>query len=354
MQQFVSITGASRSVALRFLDATGGDTQEAVEKFYAEAPGALAPASAAGPSSGKRSGGSRRTGTIRSLGDLQEGEESEEDDDFNDYYVGGEKSGQLVRGAPKPDEGGDAVEDIFESARRSGAVQGRPEDLQSGRGGFQSFAGRGRTLAGGEVAPPPLEASAPEERTVTIAFYANGIFTIDDGEPRRMDDPANMAFVAAISRGHCPPELDPGDPNVHIRINMVRHMGDYEPPAQPKFKAFAGSGHKLTSSSAGASTSGAAAPPPSAAAASGVPWEGADQSKPKTSIQLRLGDGSRVVAEFNLDHTVGDIRRFIRAVRPDMPAAYTLATAFPPKQLSDDAATVEASGLANSVVIQKM
>ena len=47
-------------------------------------------------------------------------------------------------------------------------------------------------------------------------------------------------------------------------------------------------------------------------------------------------------------------RRFIRASRPDAAVgAYRLATAFPPQQLDDDSATIEAAGLANSVIIQK-
>lgn len=61
----------------------------------------------------------------------------------------------------------------------------------------------------------------------------------------------------------------------------------------------------------GASTSGAAAaPPPSTASPGSVVWEGADESQPTTSIQLRLADGSRMVAKFNLTHTVADIRRW--------------------------------------------
>lgn len=36
-------------------------------------------------------------------------------------------------------------------------------------------------------------------------------------------------------------------------------------------------------------------------------------SEPTTSIQIRLGDGTRMVAKVNLSHTVGDIRGFINA-----------------------------------------
>lgn len=196
-------------------------------------------------------------------------------------------------------------------------------------------------------------------------------------------------------------------PCTQINVNLVRRDEDYTPPARPRHRAFAGTAHRLTDDAPG--TSATAAPAPAPGSTAQVPWEGADRSLPTTSIQLRLADGSRMVAEFNLDHTVADIRRwgwggqgggaapasrrqgpelapvvhprrpprqhapsppnthmhthtlphwfmrrFIRASRPDMPAAYRLATAFPPKTLDDDAATIEAAGLANSVVVQKL
>lgn len=45
---------------------------------------------------------------------------------------------------------------------------------------------------------------------------------------------------------------------------------------------------------------------------------------------------------------------FIAAARPDLPAAYKLSTAFPSKEMADDAETIESAGLANAVLIQKM
>jgi UBX domain-containing protein 1 len=38
-----------------------------------------------------------------------------------------------------------------------------------------------------------------------------------------------------------------------------------------------------------------------------------DQTKPTTSVQVRLADGTRMVARMNLTHTVGDLRNFINA-----------------------------------------
>ena len=378
-----AITGASRSVALRLLDATKGDLEEAIERFYSDttAPGpsnvaAAAPAAptAATRKSSKSGGGSGRK--ITSLGDLNRDEEDSEDDDHNDYYVGGEKSGQIVKGAPKHDDS-DPIGGIFEGARAAGAQEGRASDLDPHGGGgdagdgFKAFRGRGRTLAGGPASDDDghhqeegdgegegeEEEDTHKEKVITIAFYANNIFTVNDGEPRRVDDPANAAFVGAIARGVCPPELDPGDPNIRLAVNLVRKAEEYTPPEQPRYVAFAGSGHKLSSGGGGDGGGGAGStppPPPPSTSTSMVPWEGADPSKPKTSIQIRLADGSRQVAEFNVDHTVGDIRRFIRAARPDMTTAYTLATAFPPSQLQDDTVTIQSAGLCNAVVIQKM
>lgn len=47
----------------------------------------------------------------------------------------------------------------------------------------------------------------------------------------------------------------------------------------------------------------------------GGEWEGADESQPTTSIQIRMYDGSRVVARFNYSHTIRDIRRCLTAMR---------------------------------------
>lgn len=78
-----------------------------------------------------------------------------------------------------------------------------------------------------------------------------------------------------------------------------------------------------------------------------------DESKPTTSIQLRLYDGSRMVARMNTTHTVQDIRRFIRASRPDMSSSYQLMTGFPPAPVGDETQTLEAAGLLNAVINQR-
>lgn len=110
---------------------------------------------------------------------------------------------------------------------------------------------------------------------------------------------------------------------------------------------FQGQGRTLGSSSAA---------PTGQVAASGSPSESVviDESAPTTSIQFRLGDGTRLIGRFNHHHTIGNIRSFINVSRPDCPSNYVLQImGFPPKVLGDPSQTIEQAGLANSVVIQK-
>lgn len=126
------------------------------------------------------------------------------------------------------------------------------------------------------------------------------------------------------------------------------HLQEPEKPQVP----FQGVGRTLGSSStAGTSELSASAPINTQTPSTFL----VDESLPSTSLQLRLADGTRIVALFNYHHTVGDIRAFIDASRPSAIGDYQLQTVgFPPKILSDPSQTIEQAGLANSVVMQKL
>lgn len=112
---------------------------------------------------------------------------------------------------------------------------------------------------------------------------------------------------------------------------------------------FQGVGRTLGSTSASAAPETTTAPPP-------PPSEGlvVDENQPTTSIQIRLSDGSRMIGQFNLHHTINDIHGYIDASRPAAARNYQLQMmGFPPKVLSDGTQTIEQAGLANSVIIQK-
>ncbi|QDZ24732.1 UBX domain-containing protein [Chloropicon primus] len=201
----------------------------------------------------------------------------------------------------------------------------------------------------------------------TITFYRNGIFTVDDGEPRDVQDPSNKDFIDSIGRGEVPREFDTlrkenagglaRPPMQPVHVNLVSRMEeDYVPPAKPKYVAFAGQGNKLSDSSCTPAVEPTTAPGGGGSSAEGTAFE-VDETQPVTSIQLRLMDGTRMVARFNPGiHTISDIRAFINRARPSFgtpSASYQLVTSFPTTVLTDESKTIEEAGLANAVILQK-
>jgi UBX domain-containing protein 1 len=181
---------------------------------------------------------------------------------------------------------------------------------------------------------------------------------VNGGPLRAMDDPANAPFMEAIASGMYPEELRPDAPDTPVHVNLVRKEETWTAPPEPKYTAFSGSGRTLGGDAGGASGSGSGAgAAASASAAASAPAVGAwevDEAAPVTSIQLRLADGSRVVARFNTSHTVAHIRDFIERVRPGSGARGTLQVGgMPPRTLTDASATLAEAGLLNAVVIQK-
>ena len=125
-------------------------------------------------------------------------------------------------------------------------------------------------------------------------------------------------------------------------------------PEKKRQVAFQGVGRTLGSSSTSAAPEPTISSTPLNTAPNPSPGLVLDESLPSTSIQLRLADGTRMIAHFNFHHTVDDIRSFINASRPGSATNYQLQImGFPPKLLTDPTQTMEQAGLANSVVIQK-
>ncbi|KAH9605597.1 hypothetical protein KSS87_017048 [Heliosperma pusillum] len=295
----------------------------------------------------RSSSSGRPAGGIRTLADLNRHSSHDSDSDSDsapqEYYAGGEKSGMLVQGPPK----GNDVDEIFNQARELGAVEGPPDNLRPSSS--RSFTGTGRTLTGDAVPA----ASQPLENVVhNIVFWRNG-FTINDGPIRRLDDPENAPFLESIRKSECPKELEPADRRTQVHVNLIRRDENCPEP-EKRTVAFQGVARTLGGSTSATeseqtdATPMNSAPPPTAGLV-------VDQNQPSTSIQLRLADGTRMVAHFNYHHTVNDIRAFIDASRPSGSRPYQLQTVgFPPKPLTDNNQTIEQAGLANSVVIQKL
>ncbi|KAL0442982.1 UNVERIFIED_CONTAM: Plant UBX domain-containing protein 4 [Sesamum latifolium] len=243
----------------------------------------------------------------------------------------------------------DDVDAIFDQARQLGAVQGPLEDIRPSSGP-RSFTGRGRLLTGEPVPNAPQQ---PESVVHNIVFWRNG-FTVNDGPLRRLDDPENAPFLESIRKSECPKELEPADRRSSVHVNLMRREENCPEP-EICHVPFQGVGRTLGGSSATESGPETTVAAPTNSAPSPSTSLEVDTSLPSTTIQLRLADGTRMVAHFNHHNTIADIRSFIDASTPGRSTSYQLQTVgFPPKVLTDLTQTVEQAGLLNSVVIQKL
>lgn len=217
--------------------------------------------------------------------------------------------------------------------------------------GSSNFTGRAQTL-GGDLAPSQLVHDPSQDEAAdlplvqrTLHLWQDG-FSVDDGELYRFDDPANAAAVAHINQGRAPQSLLNVQHNQKVDLNLVPHKTDFVQP--PKvYKPFGGSGQRLGGEDDDAKPAqviAAASTTPSSstqAQAAATPTVEIDHSQPTVSLQIRLGDGSRLATRFNTTHTIADIHRFVNASNPaSTQRQYALMTTFPSKQLDDQTVTI--------------
>ena len=168
--------------------------------------------------------------------------------------------------------------------------------------------------------------------------------------------------------GDMRPQAYPAD--VARRMNAMAQAASKPPEAKkPSFTAFGGSGQTLGGGGGGASSSSAAAASPAAPAGGGGGGEGGgaeawparaavsvDEAAPTTSVQVRLATGGPQRFRLNTSHTVGDLKALVEAALGAAgvaPRGYVLAAGFPPKPLTDDAASLEAAGVAGAAVTHR-
>jgi len=233
----------------------------------------------------------------------------------------------------------------YRNVPRPGGDEEQPEP--------QAFRGTGMTL-GGDDAPsrtiPDPTASAPQAAAPRVQrelhLWSDG-FSVDDGPLFRYDDPANARTLEMINTGHAPLHILNVQQGQEVDVEVHAHKDEEYVRPKKKWVPFSGSGQRLGSPTPGAS---AAAPPPapaatptttsasSASASSGVaqPSVNVDTSAPTITLQIRLGDGTRLSSRFNTTHTIGDVYGFVdRATTASSQRSYALMTTFPSKELTD-------------------
>jgi len=257
------------------------------------------------------------------------------------------------------------VRDLLRRAAEAGPPPAAPERSS------HVFSGGGHTLGSDEVEstyiPDPNAEEEGEDTAIRhLTLWRDG-FQVEDGELMRYDDPAQAQILSEIHAGRAPPSVLNVLPGQHVELRVAKRTDEeYVPPKGAK--TFGGSGNRLGGvvPDAGSDSS---VPMPGTFPSGPVPTPQSstsvekpamltkfevDQTQPTTSIQIRLTDGTRIVARMNLTHTVGDIRNFINASRPEnLSRPYTIGTTFPNRTLEDDKVTIQAAGLVNSVVVQR-
>lgn len=307
---------------------------------------------------------------IKTLSDLNERSDSDSDsEDAQEYYTGGQESGMLVE---DPFKGKPVIDALFERVRELSSLEEPNEPPQASSS--KNFPGTGKRISGESVSNPPQQ---PENIVHDLVFWKNG-FTVGGGPLRGYEDPENALFLESLKKSECPKELEPSNRNSTVQVSLVRRNENYQVKVQ-KNPQFQGVGRTLGSSSSSVSEpSTTSNPSPSVpepsttsnsypsvhepsttdqSVANFQPSKGlaVDYSKPFTSVQLRLSDGTRMVVCLNHHHTVADIRAFISATSRGVAPSYKLqAMGFPPKPLDDPTQTIEEAGLMNSVIIQKL
>ena len=182
-----------------------------------------------------------------------------------------------------------------------------------------------------------------------LIFWANGFQVGEEGEFRTPDTEENKKFIDLVAKGRMPPELlvNGVAPDIHL---IDKRTEQYVAPPPPAYTAFSGGGNTMSPSST-SQVQVSTIFKPSTGGASKEPE--VDAAAPTCRISVRTADGKRLVGKFNTTHTVRDLQAFIDSQSSNT-AAYQLLLGRPPKPIEVTHLSLEAAGLKNQSVMQKL
>ncbi|KAI9505654.1 hypothetical protein BX070DRAFT_176530, partial [Coemansia spiralis] len=314
IQQWLAVNPGTEDQAQFYLEANNWDLNAALSNFYEEPPlsEGLPPAYHQGdpalpldpnlvPSTPSASVPRRRYGSgarIATLSSLSTSDDAGAAGDPQEWYTGGEHSGMAVlpQGQGNAGDGarrGSLVDRILRRATEASDAGPSTQDEPAKK--RKPFAGRDMT------------------------FWRNG-FSIGDGPLHNIEDPVNRQNLEAILQGRAPLEVLNVRPGQRVEMRVTDRRGeDYVPPAAPPVKPFSGTGHRLGGITSSSSSGGVA----SSSSQQGQQQEqeaqtgpggkqiSLDPSQPTVQVQIRLADGTRLVAKVNPSHTIGDLRDYV-------------------------------------------
>lgn len=150
-------------------------------------------------------------------------------------------------------------------------------------------------------------------------------------------------ILQSIRQGRAPIDIMNVQQGQLVDMAVKQHDTNYVRP-KGQYKPFSGAGQRLGSPTPGIVTH-AAAPATTTTQATAPSTQSQqpkiDDSKPTVTLQIRLGDGTRLTSRFNTTHTIGDVYDFVAAASPDSQArSWVLMTTFPSTELSDKSAVL--------------
>ncbi|XP_037941555.1 NSFL1 cofactor p47-like [Teleopsis dalmanni] len=274
------------------------------------------------------------------------------------FYAGGsERSGQQVLGPPKRKNFREQLTDMFRMAHEQNLAEPSPGPSSS-----QPNWGQGVRLGMTEndhtvVTALNKNKDGDKQPAVVLKLWSQG-FSVNDGELRLYDDPENKEFLETVMQGEIPQELLQMGRMVNVDVEDHRHE-DYKKTAA--VQTFKGSGHTLGSpvpNIEGAESSPSVAGNPknhSSDEKAAKDKLKVNTTAPVTTLQIRLADGTRLAAQFNLTHTVADIHQYIQNARPEyVNRNFVLISSFPTRELSDNTISIDVAGLKNASIMQRL
>jgi len=388
LAQFIEISGCEENVAEFYLSSADWSLELALSTFLGaqtEGDGAagepphrreagqqdvstdLGPREAT-PSDPFPVGGSARA-RFATLNDMSKKNSSSSDEEEGQaFYAGGsDRSGQQVLGPPKRKNFKDKLTDMFRMAHAHSAAD--TEAMPSTSSGASTW-GQGVRLGVTATDHTVVEPAKSEKETekkppVVLKLWREG-FSIDNGELRRYDDPNNKQFLETVMRGEIPQELLELGWMVNVDIEDHRHESYKQTTGT--VQTFKGSGHALGSFvpniESPSTAAGVLDTPPTPSEDKNQEKKNEEDAKaklglnaaaPNTTLQIRLADGSRLIGQFNLTHTVGDIHNYIQNARPQYAnRSFYLVSSFPTRELKELDVTIEGAGLKNAALMQRL
>jgi len=235
------------------------------------------------------------------------------------------------------DHGADEKFDIDEVMKKAIDEHGAKSIGEAGDQEKEHYVGTAHQLGEkGKVSKTIVVESKQDKRRI-IVFYKD-CFTLDDGPPRKFDDPANKVFLDSIKAGMYPPEIQPryGE---EIEVELIDKKGEDWKPTPKDIKRFDG-----TAQSMGASKSVSA----STARAKTIV---VDTGKPQGSIKVRFFDGSNQVVKVNHEHTILDLKCHLESIKP-CNKAFVLSIQSSGQALNDISQTCKDAGVIGVAVVQ--